>query len=151
MLAVRKRAHLDGPAIADGVNVRKVYVMPFAAVLGADMGMNENYNPAADRKKLLWFTGSFGQPCSGLREIALHTGAPMVSTSSGKVVWFTPLDVGIEWLQCSIDSEGLLIPASFWPQRTAPGHKLAARIRFRIDGRFFISTVKGESPNLKFA
>src|ERR1700733_2852295 len=43
------------------------------------------------------------------------------------------------------DSEGLLIRASFWPQRTAPGHKLAAKIRFRIEGRFFISTVKGES------
>jgi hypothetical protein len=49
------------------------------------------------------------------------------------------------------DSEGLLIRASFWPQRTAPEHKLAAKMRFRIDGRFFISTVKGESPDLKFA
>jgi hypothetical protein len=51
LLAVRKRAHLDGPAIADGVNVRKLYVMPFAGVLGADMGMNKNYNPAATVKE----------------------------------------------------------------------------------------------------
>ena len=60
LLTVRKRAHLDGPAIPDGVNVRQLYVLPLAAVLGADMGMNENYNAVANLNKFLWFTGSFG-------------------------------------------------------------------------------------------
>jgi hypothetical protein len=41
LLAVRKRAHRDGSAVPNGVNVRKLYVLPFAAVLGTDMGMNE--------------------------------------------------------------------------------------------------------------
>jgi hypothetical protein len=103
LLTVRKCAHLDGLAIPDGVNVCKLYVLPPAAALETNMGMNENYDTSADWKKFFWFTGSFGQPRSGLREITLHPGVSVVSASSGKALRFTPHDVGIKWLQGCID------------------------------------------------
>ena len=58
--AVRKRVHLDGPAILDCVHVCEFYVLPLATVFGTDVSMNENDDAAADRNKLFWFTGSLG-------------------------------------------------------------------------------------------
>ncbi len=102
-LTVGKRAHLNNPAITNGIDVCKIDVVPIAAALGPNVRMNKHHNAIAGRDKLHRLTRSFGQGGARLAQVASCSFAAMVGPAFRKLRWLAPLDMFIKRNHSRVD------------------------------------------------
>ena len=103
LLTISKCLHLDRFAIADRIDIRKANIVPFAATLGANMGMHKHNDAVAGHNKPFRLTAAFCQAGPRLREIALRSVASVVCAAPGELCRFGPLDLRIKGLHGGIN------------------------------------------------
>jgi hypothetical protein len=95
-LPVGERLPLDHPAITDGVDIRKTYILPTVATVGANPGVNKYDDPVASNDKPLRFAVYLGPGGTGLRQILFHAISPMIRAAARELRRLGPLDLRIE-------------------------------------------------------
>ena len=95
-MAIAKGLHLHDPALPYRVDVCQPYLLPLAAVSGAEMSIDKHHDPIAGSNESFRLAASFSPSGSRLHQIFFDLGATVVRTAARKCRRLAPFDLRIK-------------------------------------------------------